>query len=447
MHRFLQWLCLGLGLLWGSAAAAHPQDGPHADLRIAIEDDGVRFSIGVNLAFLDEAIDTAREALNQLSPPEAEAITERLRTYLREDVVVVLDGVTVPAKIEALELFTHPDPGMVALFPRTGARGLIRAVAVLHYPAAQPPAEVAITWPTYPRDILAAETEGAAVLPRMYFEAQLKAEGKLSLIRFSEAEPTVTWRASGIEAAPAVSVPVPPPAEPKQVSVVSAFGGLAAIAAMAWATPALARGKRHELRLAAASVAFGLIAVGARDLAKVDIPGTRGVRAMPEDAVLADIFEGLHLNLYRAFDYTDESDVYDALARSVDGPLLKTIYADAYASLVQAEQGGKLGVVTGLERISLAIDGVEPEAPAGPRFTLRHAWRVDGTVYHWGHSHTQTTEYDAEYGVTGVPAGWRITDMRMLSQQRLDGAVGADAAPAGPPDLQQLLESLGGTDF
>ena len=39
-----------------------------------------------------------------------------------------------------------------------------------------------------------------------------------------------------------------------------------------------------------------------------------------------DVFETLQRNAYRAFDYREENEIYDALARSVDGPLLTDLY-------------------------------------------------------------------------------------------------------------------------
>jgi hypothetical protein len=44
-------------------------------------------------------------------------------------------------------------------------------------------------------------------------------------------------------------------------------------------------------------------------------------------------------NVYRAFEYREEEATYDALATSVDGPLLRTLYLQIRKSLLVAEQG------------------------------------------------------------------------------------------------------------
>ena len=54
---------------------------------------------------------------------------------------------------------------------------------------------------------------------------------------------------------------------------------------------------------------------------------------IPQESEAITIFETLHQNIYRAFDYTSQSDIYDALAQSVDGPLLDRMYTDIYQSL------------------------------------------------------------------------------------------------------------------
>ena len=62
-----------------------------------------------------------------------------------------------------------------------------------------------------------------------------------------------------------------------------------------------------------------------------------------EDAT--QVFAQLHKNMFRAFDYQDESDVYDALSKSVDGELLRQLYLDINQSLKVKEQGGAIARV------------------------------------------------------------------------------------------------------
>jgi hypothetical protein len=52
-------------------------------------------------------------------------------------------------------------------------------------------------------------------------------------------------------------------------------------------------------------------------------------------------------NIYQAFEYRTESDVYDALAQSVDGKLLETLYLQLQQGLKMQEQGGAVARVQG----------------------------------------------------------------------------------------------------
>ena len=151
---------------------------------------------------------------------------------------------------------------------------------------------------------------------------------------------------------------------------------------------------------------------------------------LPTEAEALAIFEPLHENIYRAFDYTDESAVYDALSQSVDGELLAGLYDEVYRSLVLQEEGGAVSKVTAVrhDRMDVGEIGlVGPEGRVG--FRLECQWQVDGAVYHWGHAHTRTNEYVAEYTIHAGESGWRIAASQPIEQRRVD------AQPLGDLDM------------
>jgi len=57
------------------------------------------------------------------------------------------------------------------------------------------------------------------------------------------------------------------------------------------------------------------------------------------------VAESLLRNVYRAFDYHSESDIYDTLARSVHGELLADLYLKIKQGLIMQEQGGAVARV------------------------------------------------------------------------------------------------------
>lgn len=425
-------LALLLATLARSAwAHAHPQDGPHADLRLAIDATGVTFQIGINLAFIDEALGLPRESADQVGEVEAQAIEEALRRYIAERVVVRADGTVLSPIIDRYEFFADPEPWMVGAFPRFGARALMRAAVVARY-AVTDPQVVEVTWPTYPRDRVAAELEGLTgpdgQAPFMVLECLVQSsQGGVKIMPFSQAKPTIEWHAdeSGDSRFAAVP-PVPTPSEPVRLSLLG--GVLLASGLLASGIVARRKGLPAGFGTLAAALAASTATAMAVPVWRVPLPGTGGALVLPSPEGVAAVFEPLHANLYKAFDHASEGEIYDALERSVSGPLLKTLYTQVYNSLVQAEQGGMLGIVTGVEPLALEVRGISTDEQGRARIEVVHRWRVAGTVYHWGHSHTRVHEYEALYTLAGLEPGWRIVGQQMRQQRWVEG----DGAPEAP---------------
>ncbi|MCA9014845.1 MAG: hypothetical protein KDA77_05885, partial [Planctomycetaceae bacterium] len=135
------------------------------------------------------------------------------------------------------------------------------------------------------------------------------------------------------------------------------------------------------------------------------------------------VFKTLHKNLYRSFDYHTESDVYDALSKSADGPFLETLYRQINQSLKMQEQGGAVSRVTDVQ-----WETVQPETELTPEnqtthdersFAIKTTWTVAGTVEHWGHIHTRTNQYQAIFYLEPVEDVWKLTGMKLLDEQRV----------------------------
>jgi hypothetical protein len=118
-------------------------------------------------------------------------------------------------------------------------------------------------------------------------------------------------------------------------------------------------------------------------------------------------------NIYAAFDFRDDSDVYDALATSVRGDLLRELYLLVKRSLVMAEQGGALSHVDAVEIVSVTppSDGASP--------TTEATWRVTGTVEHWGHVHTRVNEYQATVTLGRDEETWKLESLQPTSEKRV----------------------------
>jgi hypothetical protein len=131
------------------------------------------------------------------------------------------------------------------------------------------------------------------------------------------------------------------------------------------------------------------------------------------------VAESLLRNVYRAFDYHSESDIYDALARSVQGDLLADLYLKIKQGLIMQEQGGAVARVQDVKVIR-----AEPAAGGGKNgFAERLTWQVEGTVEHWGHIHTRVNEYAAEFQIDPSGGSWKITAMSVSRQSQVRSAV------------------------
>ena len=116
------------------------------------------------------------------------------------------------------------------------------------------------------------------------------------------------------------------------------------------------------------------------------------------------VLQPLLRNVYRAFDYRKEEDIYDLLARSVDGELLRTLYLQIVQALTLDKAEGARVRVTDL---SVTIEQVTPRDEG---FVASGQWTALGTVGHWGHQHQRINRYKANLVVT--PRCWRVETHR-----------------------------------
>jgi hypothetical protein len=428
-----------------SNAERHPQDGPHVDLRFALTADAVVAEISMNLVFLDEILDHPREEADRLALSELRVMEPAILARMAELCQVRADGRPLAPTIEGLAM-NDPDEALLPLFPISGMRGLRKIRFELHYPldpSTESPASLAIVWLAYPIDLLSVYEPK----PKLVIAAELVAQGIRHNLIFIESEPEQVWHAErgGVEGRLAS---VPRPVQPPTLAIAPAGAvlGLGA-GAIAWALARRASrrgGSRTRGPLAggaAIAILVGVPALLILPLGRVSIALPFAPRAsLPSADEAAAIFDPLHANLYRAFDFVDESAIYDALAISVDGPLLEELYLTIHRSLVMAEEGGALSRVVAVRRNEIGIESVGLlDAGDAPSFLVRCRFEVDGRVTHWGHAHDRTNGYLARYTVVARGDGWRIADVEVLEQTRLD--VGDEGPPpAIRPGADGLLD-------
>ena len=122
-------------------------------------------------------------------------------------------------------------------------------------------------------------------------------------------------------------------------------------------------------------------------------------------------------NVYRSFDFREESDVYDKLAISVSGDLLTDIYLQNRKSMLIEQAGGAQAKV---KQIDLLETDVRDSAKKNGALEIRTKWTAAGSVGHWGHIHTRQNLYVALITISVVDGFWKISDLEVLEEKRID---------------------------
>ncbi len=119
-------------------------------------------------------------------------------------------------------------------------------------------------------------------------------------------------------------------------------------------------------------------------------------------------------NIYRAFDFRDDEAVYDALATSIQGDLLRDMYLRIKRTLLVAEQGGAIATVTSVETTELNLDKSAREPS-----TFVVQWQVTGVTEHWGHVHTRTSQYRARLRLAEKDSQLRLAYFQLLEENQI----------------------------
>ena len=407
---------------------AHPQDGPDVDVRVHVEDTRVVFQIMMNLAFVDEIVTVPRERPDALHDVELPALKKALVSFYEKNNRVRIDGVTVLPKVTEFE---RPPPELHQLprFPNYGMRAIIKLRLELEYETTSPPHEVAMKWGPFPLNPANPDVPGGDPQP-LDVTAQIFAQGESQVILFMQELPEHVWeRVSDDELTDRfLSVPAPMATPTLSVPVVSMgiVGALLSIGAILLVIGGVrSRGYRR-------AVIGGLLVAGCTwPFFHFEVDDPFSARALPDEAEALGVFRPLHGNIYKAFDFTSESEIYDALERSVHGDLLESLYGEVYHSLIMQDEGGAVSHVTEVRWLETEVEDVGAMVGAHVGFQVKVRWQVDGEVRHWGHAHYRTNEYRARYSVVRTGDGWRIAGHHPLGSKRIGASVPERRQPPG----------------
>jgi len=147
----------------------------------------------------------------------------------------------------------------------------------------------------------------------------------------------------------------------------------------------------------------------------IDISGSAEIPVITEKAQAEAILTPLLRNVYRAFDHRAESQIYDVLAMSVDGELLRKLYLETIQALTL---DGREGTRVTISEFSADILKVQSNSTA-QGFITEVQWTALGSVGHWGHAHTRVNRYTAKVTVAPIKSAWKIVGLDVSEARRL----------------------------
>jgi len=201
-----------------------------------------------------------------------------------------------------------------------------------------------------------------------------------------------------------------------RVPLVSILCLVGLLGAAAW-TVLCVRGRkplRPPLAAGVLSLALGAVAY---PFAQVTISRPVLMAGELDDAQAVVLLETLLKNVYRAFDFREEEDVYDKLALSVSGDLLTDIYLQNRRSMAIQQAGGAQAKI---KEVAVEAASAEPADGGGLRYALHGRWTALGTVGHWGHVHQRQNRYEALVTVAAQDGAWKIVGLDLRDEQRID---------------------------
>jgi hypothetical protein len=146
-----------------------------------------------------------------------------------------------------------------------------------------------------------------------------------------------------------------------------------------------------------------------------------------DDQQAQALLQTLLKNVYRAFDFREEEDVYDKLALTVKGDLLAELYLQNRKSFAIRKAGGAQAKIKKVEIRQAQAKRLEGGSLG---YAISGRWTALGSVGHWGHIHTRQNLYDAIVTVEAVDGRWKITHIELLEERRIEPNASAQKTPS-----------------
>lgn len=396
---------------------------------IYINNHEARHEVLIPLATLAALIDFERADDRFLDVSEQSAARKRIEAWFSSGNPVVIDGAQIEPTFDRIDFYgldlrdfaTQTEARKVSM-----ASG--RVGVIMSHPATSPPQNVKVTWDMFNHAIRSVDSV-------------IFAYDETSTASFSKflANNTFSWDAKSKQELPQLT-PVAADLDgwtPKMTFNTPWLSAvMAGLAVAVWILMPLLRVTFPRLIIVSAIAIVTAVtchySTPSSQYARIPIPFAPASKFTLPDSQAEEVFAKLHANLFQAFDFRDPSDVYDALAQTVDGPLLRKMYLDVQQSLRMREQGGAVARIDDIAILasapsdplttnrsnSAASEALNTsEIVDRPTFGWQCEWNISGTVEHWGHIHQRINQYDAKFNLSACDGAWKITQLQMTDNQ------------------------------
>lgn len=323
-------------------------------------------------------------------------LESRIGEWLEGRCPVEVDGAAISMERDRVH-FVRPDPEKGLVVEDRESVPVAEALVGVVFAAALdgPPDTVRVIWEVFPADGSEAIVEAGA-------------RGQRAARKLTPENAELIWENEAGLAVPELLALPPVPeragsgALPRIVAIVF---GVVGVVLLLWSLRLKGTGKTGAILVGLMGFAAG---AGIFSQGK---PQPLTVTAEQAD----EISYALLRNIYHAFDYRRESDIYDVLAKSAEGELLTQIYLEVQRSLQVESQGGARVRVTNLDLRKCEL----AETPPEEGFVANCEWVAVGTVTHWGHTHDRVNRYKALMMIGPREGEWRLLDLELESEERL----------------------------
>lgn len=359
------------------------------------------------------ALEPAKNLSDDCPREDIDNIMPKIADILDTACPVRIDGIQVKPVLSSVHLYTPPqrDPSTYPAGIEPLAKPWIEATIEYSYSLKGKPDLIRMAWTLFPQkaaleaDIVEIDIDDlneALVLAKFF--------GKERMVSFIPDETVYLWYGDKIQDAPIKPIAVTRILIRYDLAILTVVAVILVFIFMMLQK----RGKLSKYPSAILTAGCIIIAVLSMALFADNIYRWKAARSGPEEAEALWIFSSLHRNLYRAFDYKEESDVYDALSHSISGEMLEKTYKD-----IMKIMNVKDGPFIQINRVKIMDSRLMTSESNGSEVSIDCTWRVTGLVEHYGHVHTRVNEHRGIFTMKILEDIWKIVNLDIKSYERV----------------------------